>query len=79
MLRLAHIHTILEALDKDNNRIPFNIEFVASTGELITAENIVFLSSQKLHNTIRCKWPNGQIRSIHKPGIIKINEHEIVY
>lgn len=80
MLLLSEVHTIIDRKNAEGRNSPFNITFLsASDGSKIEAENVVLISTQKLHNTLNLKWPSGEIRTIHKPAILKINDHEIIY
>lgn len=79
MLLYNAISKVLERKGADDRNIPNDITFIkSSTGEIINCTQIRVLSFDSLHITYMMQFPNGQIRSIKKISIIKINNHDII-
>jgi len=79
MLLYNAISKVLERKGADDRNIPNDITFIkSSTGEIINCTQIRVLSFDSLHMTYMMQFQNGQIRSIKKISIIKINNHDII-
>lgn len=79
MLLYNAISKVLERKGADDRNIPNDITFIkSSTGEIINCTQIRVLSFDSLHMTYMMQFQNGQIESIKKISIIKINNHDII-
>jgi hypothetical protein len=79
---MIHVSEIYKLVEKENSKMPdivFNLKFIkASTGEIITAKNVVCTSSYFHGQTRNIKFlDSGEIRKIHDHLIIEINGEEV--
>ncbi len=59
--------------------VPFSFKAVKKSGEIITGNDCILLSSFHQNNTLNIKFPSGQVRKLRKLGVIEINGQEVVY
>lgn len=80
MIYHSKVHQLLDAKDTTGECLPVDISFIkGSTGEIIQAYGVVKISQKPENDTYNFRWPNGQIRTIKKLAIIKINGHEVKF
>lgn len=73
MLHVSEISHIAERKLPDGKHKPFSLKFVKSSGDVVSADNVVMTSSHSLGRTINILFPNGQIRKVRTASIIEFN------
>jgi hypothetical protein len=80
MLNNSVIHHIIEKRDAKGKPVPFSMKFVKiSTGEIVTAENVVCTSSHFNPRTYNIMFPNMEIRKVRHTLIVEINGQEVYH
>lgn len=57
--------------------VPFDFKAVKKNGEIIEGKNCILLSSFNQNQTLNIKFPNGQIRKLHRIGLMELNGQEV--
>lgn len=78
MLHYSKIIPITERRGPDGKPIPFNFKYKKfSSGELISAENAISLSSYYANGTVNVRFANGETRKLQVCLFTEFNEQEI--
>lgn len=79
MLRYQHAKMLMERVDEEGNRVPFNMRYVTMKGEIQEFKNVVTTSVNVRKRMRNIQFiDSGEQRTIHDVLILSVNDTKII-
>ena len=79
ILRYQHAKMLMERVDEEGNRVPFNMRYVTMNGEIQEFKNVVTTSVNARKRMRNIQFiDSGEQRTIHDVLILSVNDTKII-